>query len=43
MYLNIISDTVIIKKIFIVDHLEYIRDLVGVDHIGLGSDFEGFD
>jgi membrane dipeptidase len=24
------------------DHIDYIRKLAGVDHIGLGSDFEGF-
>jgi len=25
----------------LLDHIDYIRDLVGVDHIGLGSDFDG--
>jgi membrane dipeptidase len=24
------------------DHIDYIRKLIGIDHIGLGSDFEGF-
>jgi len=24
------------------DHIDYIRKLAGIDHIGLGSDFEGF-
>lgn len=25
----------------LLDHIDYIRDLVGVDHVGLGSDFDG--
>ncbi|MGW4123025.1 dipeptidase [Nocardia sp. NPDC004711] len=25
----------------IADHIEYIRDVAGVDHVGLGSDFDG--
>ena len=25
----------------LLDHIDYIRDLVGVDHIGIGSDFDG--
>ena len=25
----------------LVDHIDYVRDLVGVDYIGLGSDFDG--
>jgi membrane dipeptidase len=25
----------------VLDHIDYIRDLVGVDHVGLGSDFDG--
>lgn len=27
----------------LVDHIVYIADLIGVDHIGLGSDFDGAD
>ncbi|MFJ4657431.1 dipeptidase [Nocardia sp. NPDC088792] len=27
----------------VADHLEYLRELVGIDHIGLGSDFDGTD
>jgi membrane dipeptidase len=27
----------------VVDHMEYIRKLVGVDHIGIGSDYDGND
>ena len=27
----------------IVKHIKYIRDLVGIDYIGLGSDFDGMD
>ena len=25
----------------VVDHIEYITDLAGIDHVGLGSDFDG--
>ncbi|MEH6517220.1 MAG: dipeptidase [Halioglobus sp.] len=25
----------------VADHIDYIRDLIGVDHIGIGSDFDG--
>ncbi|WP_411818353.1 dipeptidase [Hyphococcus sp. DH-69] len=25
----------------VVDHIDYVRDLVGIDHVGLGSDFDG--
>ena len=24
-----------------VDHIDYVRDLVGIDHVGIGSDFDG--
>ncbi|MBI2072525.1 MAG: membrane dipeptidase [Gemmatimonadetes bacterium] len=27
----------------VVDHIEYIRDVAGVDHVGLGSDLDGID
>jgi membrane dipeptidase len=27
----------------VVDHIEHIRDVAGVDHVGLGSDFDGVD
>ena len=27
----------------VVDHVEYIADVAGVDHVGLGSDFDGVD
>jgi len=27
----------------VVDHIEYIRDIAGVDHIGLGGDYDGVD
>jgi membrane dipeptidase len=27
----------------VADHIEYIRRLAGVDHVGLGSDFDGID
>ena len=23
------------------DHIEYIRDIAGIDHVGIGSDFDG--
>lgn len=26
---------------YIVDHIDYIVDLIGIDHVGLGSDFDG--
>lgn len=26
-----------------VDHIEHIRDIAGVDHIGLGGDYDGVD
>ena len=25
----------------VVDHMEYIRDLIGVDHVGIGADMDG--
>ena len=25
----------------VVDHIDYIKNLVGIDHVGLGSDFDG--
>jgi membrane dipeptidase len=27
----------------VVDHIEYIRDLVGIDHVGIGGDYDGID
>jgi membrane dipeptidase len=27
----------------VADHIEYIRDLIGVDHVGIGSDFDGIE
>jgi membrane dipeptidase len=27
----------------VADHIDYIRDRIGVDHIGIGSDFDGID
>lgn len=27
----------------IVEHINYIRDLIGIDYVGLGSDFDGID
>jgi membrane dipeptidase len=27
----------------LIDHLDYIVKLVGVDHVGLGSDFDGIE
>jgi membrane dipeptidase len=27
----------------VVDHIEYVRDVAGVDHIGLGGDYDGVD
>ena len=27
----------------IADHIEHIRDIAGVDHVGYGSDYDGFD
>ena len=27
----------------IVEHIKYIKNLVGIDHVGLGSDFDGMD
>ncbi len=26
----------------VADHIDYLRKLIGIDHIGMGSDFEGF-
>ncbi|XP_052226943.1 dipeptidase 2-like [Dreissena polymorpha] len=28
---------------FLADHIEYIKDLIGVDHVGIGSDYDGAD
>ena len=31
------------KSIYLfVEHLDYVKNLVGVDHVGLGSNFDGF-
>jgi len=38
-YLAEDEDTVSIETV--VDHIEYITDLVGVEHVGIGSDFDG--
>ena len=38
-YLAEDEDTVTIETV--VDHIEYITDLVGVEHVGIGSDFDG--
>ncbi|XP_013391152.1 dipeptidase 1-like [Lingula anatina] len=27
----------------VIEHIEYIRNITGVDHVGLGSDFDGID
>jgi membrane dipeptidase len=27
----------------VADHIEHIRDIAGVDHVGIGSDFDGID
>lgn len=27
----------------VADHIDYIRNLIGIDHIGIGSDFDGID
>jgi membrane dipeptidase len=31
------------KDVFLIDHLDYIVKLIGVDHVGLGSDFDGIE
>ncbi|KAH3784523.1 hypothetical protein DPMN_162480 [Dreissena polymorpha] len=31
------------KVLFYTDHIEYIKDLIGVDHVGIGSDYDGAD
>jgi membrane dipeptidase len=27
----------------VADHIDYVRKVAGIDHVGIGSDFEGFD
>jgi membrane dipeptidase len=27
----------------VADHIDYLKKLIGVDHIGIGSDFEGYN
>ena len=27
----------------VADHIDYIRKVAGIDHIGIGSDFDGID
>jgi membrane dipeptidase len=27
----------------VVDHINYVRDRIGLDHIGIGSDFDGIE
>lgn len=32
------------KSVFIFsDHINYIRSLIGVDHVGIGADYNGVD
>lgn len=28
---------------FILDHINYVRDLIGADHVGIGGDYDGVD
>ena len=30
-------------KLHILEHMDYVRQLIGVDYIGLGSDFDGME
>jgi membrane dipeptidase len=32
----------IVKLSEVADHIDYLKNLIGVDHIGIGSDFDGF-
>ena len=27
----------------VADHIEHVRDIAGIDHVGIGSDFDGID
>ena len=27
----------------VADHIEYVRDLAGIDHVGIGGDYDGID
>ena len=33
----------IITMIMYLDHIDHIKEKAGVDHIGIGSDFDGID
>ena len=40
------SSTILIRQdqfCISLDHMDYVRELIGVDHIGLGSDFDGME
>lgn len=40
---NFLNELEISSSTDIIKHIKYIKDLVGVDYIGLGSDFDGVD
>ena len=36
--------TIIIKDFFVFkDHINYVKKLIGPDHIGIGSDYDGIE
>ena len=35
------SSTFPLKSIYVTDHIEHISNVAGVDHVGIGSDFNG--
>ena len=30
-------------RLHVVDHIDYVVRRIGVDHVGIGSDFDGYD
>ena len=37
------NNTIIKSVNVLIDHIEYIRDQAGMDHVGIGGDFDGIE
>ena len=39
----VIKDSNVLKIDDLIKHIDYLKDLIGIDHVALGSDFDGID
>ena len=39
----VIKDSNVLKIDDLIKHIDYLKKLIGIDHIALGSDFDGID